>query len=41
MIHDPHDLDTGGHEPVDVDPFIPTGVCAICAAASDDTQGEP
>lgn len=29
---DPHDLENGGHEPVDVDPFIPTGICAVCAA---------
>lgn len=28
---DPHDRDNGGHEPVDVDPFIPTGLCALCA----------
>lgn len=28
---DPHDLTNGGHEPVDVDPFIPTGICALCA----------
>ena len=27
---DPHNLDTGGHEPIDVDPFIPTGRCAVC-----------
>lgn len=31
MITDPHDLDNGGHEPVDVDPYIPTGICVICA----------
>lgn len=28
---DPHDLDNGGHEHIDVDPFIPTGICAICS----------
>ena len=33
-MHDPHDLESGGHEPVDVDPFIPTGTCAVCAAES-------
>lgn len=27
---DPHDLENGGHTPVDVDPFIPTGICATC-----------
>lgn len=27
---DPHHPDTG-HEPVDVDPLIPTGLCAVCA----------
>lgn len=30
---DPHDLDAGGHEPVDVDPIIPTGICATCTEA--------
>jgi hypothetical protein len=30
---DPHDLDNGGHEPVDVDPFIPTGICRLCQDA--------
>ena len=30
----PHDLENGGHVPVDVDPFIPTGTCAVCAAES-------
>lgn len=28
---DPHDPETGGHKPVDVDQFIPTGTCAVCA----------
>ncbi len=32
---DPHDLENGGHEPIDVDPFIPTGICAVCAAAAE------
>lgn len=35
---DPHDLDNGGHEPVDVDTFIPTGVCAVCAAMNVDER---
>jgi hypothetical protein len=34
-MNDPHDLNADGHAPVDVDPFIPTGICAICAAAAD------
>ncbi|MGZ0067848.1 hypothetical protein [Microbacterium arborescens] len=29
-MSDPHDLTVGGHDPVDVDPFIPTGRCAVC-----------
>uniref|UniRef100_A0AAU7J8G2 Minor tail protein n=2 Tax=unclassified bacterial viruses TaxID=12333 RepID=A0AAU7J8G2_9VIRU len=28
---DPHDIENGGHAPVDVDPFIPTGICAVCS----------
>ncbi len=35
-MSDPHDLDNGGHEPIDVDPFIPTGICATCAEQADD-----
>lgn len=31
---DPHDLENGGHEPVDVDPLLPTGTCAVCEAAN-------
>lgn len=36
---DPHDVvAAGGHEPVDVDPFIPTGQCAVCAGLAVDER---
>lgn len=35
---DPHDLDAGGHEPIDVDPFIPTGICASCEGMAIDER---
>lgn len=37
-MRDPHDLNAGGHEPVDVDPFIPTGQCAVCAGLAVDER---
>lgn len=27
---DVHNTAVGGHELVDVDPYLPTGVCAVC-----------
>jgi hypothetical protein len=38
---DPHDLDAGGHAPIDVDPFVPTGICAMCAAADNPDPEHP
>lgn len=35
-MSDPHDLDNGGHEPIDVDPYIPTGICAFCTAQQEE-----
>lgn len=37
-MNDPHNLADGGHEPVDVDPFIPTGQCAICVGMNVDER---
>lgn len=37
-MRNPHDLSTGGHEPVDVDPFIPTGQCALCVGMAVDER---
>lgn len=37
-MRDPHDQAAGGHEPVDVDPFIPTGQCAVCAGLAVDER---
>jgi hypothetical protein len=34
----PHDLEQGGHVPFDVDPFIPTGQCAVCEGMSIDER---
>ncbi|MCI2956932.1 hypothetical protein MN032_04440 [Agromyces atrinae] len=34
----PHDTENGGHEPADIDPFIPTGQCAICLAVNVDDR---
>lgn len=37
-MRDPHDLDAGGHAPVEIDPFIPTGQCAVCAGMAVDER---
>lgn len=34
---DPHRL-VGGHQPVDVDPFLPTGRCAVCEGVALDER---
>ena len=36
---DPHELDPETDEPihVDIDPFIPTGICAHCTGAQPET----
>lgn len=33
-----HDLTHGGHELIDVDPFIPTGQCAVCMGVAVDER---
>lgn len=37
-MSNPHDIENGGHEPVDVDPFIPTGRCATCEGVALDER---
>ena len=35
---DVHNTSAGGHELVDVDPYLPTGVCAICEGVALDER---
>lgn len=37
-MSDVHNPKAGGHDPVDVDPFIPTGQCAICVGLAVDDR---